>query len=567
MNWTRKLGRRRAALLITVVVLMLFAAFVAGCGGSSGGASGDASASPSGDQPVFRLGSVGDPYDSLNPFVANFTSSWTALMFLYPNLVQYSSDLEVQPEFAESWTVSDDGKTWTFKLRSGAVWTDGEPITAADAAFTIDTVLKFKDDVTAFLSTLVPTVKDAEAVDDTTLVLTLTAPSAALLSDMYFLPIVPEHVWAPLAAGDGAKLKTPTMDPSKETVVVSGPFTIEKLDVKGTTIFKRVDTYYGEKPLITGYGFQLFSNADAAVQALKADEIDCAYFLPASSTAAFDGQAQFKVQGFGELPWFVAVNDSENYTKHPELREPAVREALSLATDRSAIIETVNRGFATSGGWPLIPGYAPQYMTEPMPVPDLDVAKANELLDGLGYAKGSDGIRVADGVKMSYEILVYAPFRATDGRTADLLRENFAAIGVELEQKLLDDPYTAMWANDYTDYAMLLTGWGLSPDPNGSLILSTSALLGSSNPTGYSNPTYDKLFDEQSAETDPAKRKAIIDEMAGLLEQDQVYLPLYGGQIVTAWNAKWTGVEEMGSALGFYMPLRKSLFDSLAVQQ
>jgi len=55
--------------------------------------------------------------------------------------------------------------------------------------------------------------------------------------------------------------------------------------------------------------------------------------------------------------------------------------------------------------------------------------------------------------------------------------------------------------------------------------------------------------------------------MAGLLEQDQVYLPLYGGQIVTAWNAKWTGVEEMGSALGFYMPLRKSLFDSLAVQQ
>ena len=84
MNWTRKLSRRRAALLITVVVLMLFAALVAGCGGSSGGGSGDASASPSGDQPVFRLGSVGDPYDSLNPFVANYTSSWTALMLLYP---------------------------------------------------------------------------------------------------------------------------------------------------------------------------------------------------------------------------------------------------------------------------------------------------------------------------------------------------------------------------------------------------------------------------------------------------------------------------------------------------
>ena len=65
-------------------------------------------------------------------------------MLLYPNLVQYSNDLEVQPELAESWTMSADGMTWTFKVRSGAVWSDGKPITSKDAAFTINTMVKCK---------------------------------------------------------------------------------------------------------------------------------------------------------------------------------------------------------------------------------------------------------------------------------------------------------------------------------------------------------------------------------------------------------------------------------------
>jgi peptide/nickel transport system substrate-binding protein len=343
--------------------------------------------------------------------------------------------------------------------------------------------MKYKDDAAAYLATFIPTVTGATAVDDTTVELALSAPSATLLSDMYFLPVLPEHVWAPLATGNGAKLKTPTLDPAKEEVVVAGPFTIEKLDVKGTTIYKRVDTFYGEKPLVTGYGFQMFTNADATVQAIKTDQIDAAYFLPASSAAAFEGSAGFKVQGFGQMPWFLAPNCSKNFTSHPEMQDPKVRQALSLAVNRQPLIESVNRGFAVTGGWPLLDAYSPQYLSEPMTVPAQDVAAANQMLDDLGYAKGSDGIRVADGVKMSYEILVYAPWRATDGRSADLIVQDFAAIGVEAKPKLLDDPYTAMWANDYKDYAFLLTAWGVSPDPSGMLSLSTSALLGSSNPT------------------------------------------------------------------------------------
>jgi peptide/nickel transport system substrate-binding protein len=568
MNWTRKHSRRRAALLVTVVVLLLSVLLVAGCGGSSGGGSGGGgSASPSADQPIFRLGSVNDPYDSLNPFNVRYSSSFTALMLMYPNLVGFSSELEAIPDLAESWTASTDGKTWTFKLHPGAVWTDGEPITSADVVFTIETVLKYKDDAAAYLATFIPSVTGATAVDDATVELMLSAPSATLLSDIYLLPMLPKHVWAPLATGNGAKLKGPTMDPAKEEVVVAGPFTVEKLDVKGTTIYQRVDTFYGQKPLVTGYGFQVFTNADAAVQAIKTDQIDAAYFLPASSAAAFEGNAGFKVQGFGQLPWFLAPNCSKNFSAHPEMQDPKVRQALSLAINRQPLIESVNRGFAVTGGWPLLDAYSPQYLSQPMSVPSQDVATANQMLDDLGYTKGSDGIRVADGVKMSYEILVYAPWRATDGRSADLIVQDFAAIGVEARPKLLDDPYTAMWGNDYKDYAFLLTAWGVSPDPAGMLILATSGYLGVTNPTGFSDPTYDKLYDEQAAQIDPEKRKATIDQMAGILQDQQVYIPLYAGQVITAWSAKWTGVEDAGSALGFYMPLNKVIFNALAVQQ
>ena len=119
MNWTRKLSRRRVVLFVAFAVLMLITAVAAGCGSSSGGSSGGgSSASPSGDQPVFRLGTVGAGYDSLNPFGSVYAQDYAAWMLMYPNLAQYTSALEAEPDFAESWTASANGLTWTFKTLS-----------------------------------------------------------------------------------------------------------------------------------------------------------------------------------------------------------------------------------------------------------------------------------------------------------------------------------------------------------------------------------------------------------------------------------------------------------------
>jgi len=570
MHGTHVFSRHRRVLVVALALITLIAVVAAGCGGSSGGGGTTSSASPSGDQPVFKLGTVGAGYDSLNPFVGVYAQDYAAWMLMYPNLVQYSNDLKAEPDFADSWTTSANGLTWTFKTHAGATWSDGQPLTATDAAFTINTVVRLQGGAAAALSPFVPGIKSATATDDTTLVVKLSAPSAALIANLFQLPILPEHFWAPYAKGDGAKLKTVTMDPAKETLVVAGPFTIEKLDIKGTTIFKRVDTFYGPMPLITGYGYQLFTNADAAIQALKAGQIDCVDSLPPTSADPIKSDANLQVQGFGgSIPQTLIVNDSTNNTKHPELRNLQVREALNLAVDRTAMIDSVYAGFAVPGGSLLLNQYVPEFMTASVPITARDVAKANQLLDGLGFAKGSDGTRVADGVKMEYTLLVSTMNRAIDSRLADILKQNFAELGIGMQQKVVDNavPLIFTTPKPYTDYDMTLIMWGLTPDPDWSTLISTSTMLGAFNLTGYSSPEYDKLWTQQTSQMDPDKRKAIIDQMSALLVKDQVFVPICYTQIVTAWNKQWQGVPDAGAPFGFYTYLNKTQFNALAVQK
>ena len=552
-----------------VAVVLLLAVALGACGGGGGSSSASPTTQPSGDQPVFRIGMVPSGFDTLNPFVSYMQFDAFAYYQMYPYLAQFPKGTEAQPDLAESWTTSPDGLEWTFKIRSAAVWTDGQPITAQDAAFTINTVVRLQGGAAATLSTAVIGLTKASAPDVTTLVITCERPIAGLLAQMSLLPILPEHVWGPLAKGDGAKLKTITNDPSKETVVVAGPFTVEKYDLKGTTIFKRADTYYGSKPLITGFGVQVFTNADAGIQALKTGQADCLSGLSAASAAVVKSAATSEVQGFGYGPQQLAVNYYKGNTRHPELLEVKTREAISLAIDRSAIVSDVLRDFGEAGGSALIPAYAPQYMSAPMAAIQPDATKANQLLDELGYAKGSDGIRVANGVKMSYTLLVPSWALATEGREAELVKQDLAAIGVEVKQKNVDNviPIIMGPKGDYADFDMAFWDWAASPDPDLALLINTTSMQGIYNPTGYSNPEYDKLYVDQGAAIGAAKRKAIIDQMSAMLQKDQIEIPTVYSQSIAAWNPKWQNVADAGFFGGWPNYTAKDIFTTLWLQK
>src|SRR5580700_7732165 len=156
---------------------------------------------------VFRLGSDSS-IDSLNPFVAFQADADTAFAYIYPELVQYDSQMQIVPDFATSWSESDGGKVWTFHTVPHARWSDGKPLTAQDAAWTFQTILKYQSGPTANSAGYVTDMTSAAAPNPDTLVLTYSQPVANVLAQVEEVYVLPEHIWAKYATGKGKGLTT-----------------------------------------------------------------------------------------------------------------------------------------------------------------------------------------------------------------------------------------------------------------------------------------------------------------------------------------------------------------------
>ena len=317
-----------------VAVAAVAALTVAGCGGQPAG-----SVKQGG---VFNLGSD-TSIDSLNPFVAFQTDAYTTFDYIYPTLAQYNAKMQLVPDFATSWAVTDGGKVWTFHTVKGAKWSDGKPLTAQDAAWTFATILKYQNGPTANSAGYVAHMASATAPDADTLVLTYKQPVANVLSQVQQVQILPEHVWAKYATGNGKGLTTFT---NNAPVVSGGPFILFKYTAKQAALFKRNPTFYGPKPHINGLALEFYTNDDAMIAALKSGQLDGVEAVPNTSVAnlAKAGFVVSKTPGdsFDDL----IINDNPNQlASHRELMNPLVREAFDDAIDRQQIVNTSLLGY------------------------------------------------------------------------------------------------------------------------------------------------------------------------------------------------------------------------------
>ena len=183
-----------------VVSLALVSVACGGGGGSTGTAGG--SGSPGGtvkEGGTLRIAAF-DGIDSLNPYVGVNDDSYSAYEYIYPQLVQYDANAKFIPDFATAWTHSSDGLTWTFTTQANAKWSDGQPLTAADVAWTYNDIIKFKDSVTAGSSGVVQNLTKVEAPDDTHVKFIYSTPVPSVLANVQQTSIVPEHIWSKYAA-------------------------------------------------------------------------------------------------------------------------------------------------------------------------------------------------------------------------------------------------------------------------------------------------------------------------------------------------------------------------------
>jgi peptide/nickel transport system substrate-binding protein len=523
-------GRRPTARLIAVAVAVTLAA--AACGGNGSGSSVK-------DGGVFRLGS-NSSIDSLNPFVAFQGDAYVTFEYIYPMLVQYNPKLQFVPDFARSWTESSGGKVWTFHTQPGAKWSDGKPLTAADAAWTYQTILKYQNGPTANSAGYVAHMKSATAPNATTLVLTYKQPVANVLSQVQQAPILPEHIWAKYATGNGKAL---TRFTNNAPIVSGGPFILTKYTPKQIVLFKRNPTFYGPKPHINGLGLQFFQTTDAMITALKSNQLDGVETVTPTSVTTLKA-AHFVVPSSPGVVFddFIINANPQQAASHKELVNPLLRQAFDAAIDRQAIVHTSLLGHGKSGS-SIIPPATGHWNDPAIKPATFDLAKANQLLDQAGYKMGPGGVRMANGHPMSYQVIMPTDIQNLYGqRSFQIIQADFKKIGVQLNLKVLDDSaaYDAITANDYKDFEISMWDWYPLTDPDFMLSVLTCVTWNTWNDTGYCSKNYDRLYQAQSAATSPAKRQQIIYQMQQMIASQRIYLVLDYPDTIEAHSTRWT---------------------------
>lgn len=480
---------------------------------SSGPSSGGA---PAG-RPTVRLpnSALGFP----TPFAANGGPGYSQMTLLYDTLLWKDGTGELLPWLADSFTSSDDHLTYTFELRDGVTWSDGEALTAADVVFTFEYYAAQE-----FLSPPVLVqppqgIAGVTATGSRTVEVTLERPLVTFLEQVTgALPIIPEHVWSSID-DPGAALDL-------DVLVGSGPYRLESYGGDGgTLLYTARDDYFLGAPFVE----RIEMNAiEDPFTALLSGATDAARGLGLRSDllAPFDRDEAYGMVT-EEGTWTHVLY--WNLGKEGPLSDRNFRHACAMAIDRDDLVTRLaaGRGLPGNPGFlsPENPFFAPVAQYE------LDVAGANALLDGAGYRKGSGGVRQdAAGTPLSFELR----FSNAEVALGEILIAALREIGVELRAKPVEVGPELFGSKLFGGYDMVVLPFpGPSPggpnaDPDILRQLFSSKLPPSlTGATNYVNPAFDDLADEQQSVFDDEERRAIVADMQKMVADDIPILALY----------------------------------------
>lgn len=494
-------------------------------------------------QDLLRIGWAGSP-DSLNPGTAVLSEAYTLFELVYDTMVNLELDGSFSPELAESYGVSDDGLTWTFRLRDGFAWHDGEPLTAADVVFSYD--FYRAQEGFPYLNSYTGYFESVDAPDERTVTIRLSEPIPNIESQLVFLYVLPEHIWAEHADGEAATSF------ENLAMVGSGPFRLEAY-AQGEFVQLAANREHPLRPpVVDGLVFQTFGSQDVLVQAIRTGQVDMITEMPATAAATLRDAADVElVVGaplsptvtdiiFNQIDPALCPTDAGGVCSgHPALRDRTVRLALAHATDKQKIIDVALLGLGTPG-LTLIPDGLGDWFNSDLQDYAYDVELANRLLDEAGYLDADgDGVRdTPDGTRALRFRLNWPGDKIAAPRQAELVAEMWRQVGVATELQAFDpDALTSICCPAF-DFDVILWGWGSDPDPSLLLSVMTSDEIATgSSETGYSNPEYDALYREQATELDPERRRELVWRMQEIVFADVVYIIPFYDEAVQAYRS------------------------------
>jgi peptide/nickel transport system substrate-binding protein len=497
------------------------------------------SPTPTDEKITFVYGDTGEP-SSLNPFRGYLGIDFYFWAWTYHLPITFGvENLEAVPDFVTDTQVSEDGMTFTYTTRDDLTWSDGEPMTAQDMAFTLNL---YKDKHAYLPQGYLQIVESVEAPDDTTVVLTTEEPTSLYSGAVPYMYtyILPEHVWQEHADSPKAFDNVPN--------VGSGPFVIAEYERGQFVRMERNPHWSGPQPHFDELIYRIFKNEDAEAEALKQGEIDFAYFDSANVYNSLEGEPNI-ARHVGTVPSFdeIAVNTGSAFQQadppfqphgdgHPALQDPTVRRAIRMAIDSQEIVDRVLLGYSEPGTTvvPPVSVAGARWLPEGDEVIPFDLAGANQLLEEAGY-RDTDG----DGVREmpnGGEPLVFRYYTQTNDqntiKTAPFVQGWLEDIGIQTE-------ITAMSSGRLTDEINAgtydLFHWGWLPDPDPDSILQNwtcgdrppDAQTYGDNDAYYCNPEFDRIYQDSRTTLDPGQRMDLVHELQRIFYEDSPYSVLF----------------------------------------
>ena len=498
-----------------------------GAGGAGGQEEGDSSTTSAPDDAELTL-TVGltQEIDSPNVTVGYTVAAYEVWNLQYATLTDKAADdFETIPGLAESWEASDDGLTYTYRLREGLLWSDGEPLTADDVAYTINR----SRDEEWFNHYSTTQNLEATAVDDVTLEITTSVPDPKLPTmDVY---IVPQHIYEEISADDLGTYEA-------TDGVASGPYSLTDLRRGQDWTMEANPNYWAGEPAIDRVIFRVFTNADAMVAALEQGEIDAAHNIPSGSVERLEPNADIEVVqgqqgGFDELAMNAGAGGIGD--GHPALEDIRVRQAIAHAVDKETIVDRVLNGLGEpADAMSVSPdtSWTPE-IDDPFEF-DLDVA--NQMLDDAGY-EDTDGNGVREMPGGGEELNLRWAVRSESEVAQpiyELVSGSLAEIGIETEIETYNDTQLGPVVGR-GEWDLFVWGWVpfVDPDPQLSYFLCDQVSTDPEDPLNYYNDAnwcsedYDALYEEQNQELDRDRRQEIVHEMLTLFYEEASYAVLY----------------------------------------
>ena len=512
------------------------------------------STSPGGEEDVILRVGVSADLTTDNVFAVSAGSDWAVITAEYDMMQKFAvADATAAPSLATGCDHNEEYTEWTCTLRDDVLWSDGEPLTAQDVAFTYRFVI---DNKIPQYKSYFPGNPVFTTPDDHTFVWTAEEPTFAPTMPPWVY-IVPEHVWSQY---DGQSLKE-IRAVSGMNPVVSGPFMLTEWTPGQGFTLSRNPNFWGPEPTVDRVDYRVYTNQEAMIQALKNGEIDIADGLTPTLINSVSATTNITVQKVVSDWWLnLAFNfggQGPDANPLPALHDLEVRQAIQMAIDKQAIVTKVYQGAATPGDTMIRPASAYWHLDIPADEEfPYDPAAANAMLDDAGYLDtDDDGVREDPSTGESFELSMPASSDTTGAVEAGEMIVGFLKqVGMKVE--LL--PATDTKMNDYWgsgNFDMYIWYWSGDPDPNYQFFVFTSEQCGSWSDGCWKDPHFDDLYEQQRSMMDQAARQEIVHE-AQRYEYEQVpgVVLAYPNWLEAYRNDRFTGWIPSPGADGYLLP-------------